>query len=260
MSEQLQTRVEDGVAQIVFNRIETRNGLVPDFLREVIEAVNAFDADPAVRALMLTGNGPDFSSGGDKGFLREVQRMRPDEVMTNVYGYFQGVVRTLKTCSKPVVAVVNGGAVGAGCELAIAADFRVVSRRSFFHENWTAIGTIPPLGGMYLLPRLIGQERAANMIMRAQRVYGEEAARIGLATLLVEDDEKLREEGLEFAKDMARRSPDAMRVAKVALRRSMEGTFFGECEFNLLQQGTLLAGPDFASALDAIEAKRAPTF
>jgi len=260
MSEQLQTRVEDGVAQIVFNRTETRNGLVPDFLREVIEAVNAFDADPAVRALMLTGNGPDFSSGGDKGFLREVQRMRPEDVMKNVYGYFQGVVRTLKTCSKPVVAVVNGGAVGAGCELAIAADFRVVSRKSFFHENWTAIGTIPPLGGMFLLPRLIGQERAANMIMRTQRVYGEEAVRIGLATQLVEDDDKLRDEGLAFAKDMARRSPNAMRVAKVALRRSMEGTLFGESEFNLLQQGTLLSGPDFASALDALEAKRPPTF
>jgi len=189
-----------------------------------------------------------------------VQQMRPDDIMKNVYGYFQGVVRTLRTCSKPVVAVINGGAVGAGCEMAIAADFRVVSRKSFFHENWTAIGTIPPTGGMYLLPRLIGQERAANMIMRAQRVYGEEAVKIGLATRLVEDEGKLREEGLAFAKDLARRSPNAMRVAKVALRRSMEGTFSSECEFNLLQQGTLLTGPDFASALDALEAKRVPTF
>jgi enoyl-CoA hydratase/carnithine racemase len=260
MSEELQTRVEDGVAHIVFNRPQTRNGLIPGFLGEVMEAVKAFDADKQVRVMLFTGNGQDFSSGGDKGFLREVQQMPPEQVQTAVYGFFQGVVRTVKLCSKPTVAVINGGAVGAGCELALAADFRVVSKRSFFHENWSAIGTIPPLGGMFLLPRLIGVERAANMIMRAQRVYGEEAVRIGLASQLVEDDANLVREGTEFAKDLARRSPGAMRVAKVALRRSLDGTLASEWEFNLLQQGTLLAGPDFAAALDAIEAKRTPTF
>lgn len=260
MSKELQIHVQDRVGHIVFNRPDTRNGLVPKFLGEVIEAVKSFDADPNVRSMLFTGTGQDFSSGGDKNFLREVQKMPPEQVQTAVYGFFQGAVRTVKLCAKPTVAVVNGGAVGAGCELALACDFRVVSNRSFFHENWTAIGTIPPLGGMYLLPRLIGMERAANMIMRAQRVYGEEAVRIGLATVLVKDDAKLLEEGFAFAKDLAGRSPGAMRVAKVALRRSMEGTMAGEWEFNLLQQGTLLSGPDFAAALDALEAKRAPTF
>ena len=155
---------------------------------------------------------------------------------------------------------VNGAAVGTGCDLALATDFRVVSKKSFFHENWTAIGCIPPLGATYLLPRLIGMERAANMVMRAQRVYGEEAVRIGLATHLAESEATLRDEGQAFAKDLACRSADALRAAKVALRRSMEGTLAGEWEFNLLQQGRLLSGPDFASALDAIEAKRAPTY
>lgn len=260
MSDQLQTRVVDRVAQIVFNRPETRNGLVPQFLGEVMDAIRAYEADAGVRCILFTGNGPDFSSGGDKAFLREVQGMSPDDVQKNVYGFFQGVVRQVKTCSKPTVAVVNGGAVGAGCELAIATDFRVVARKSFFHENWTAIGCIPPLGAMYLLPRLIGLERASNMIMRAQRVYGEEAVRIGLATQLVEDEAQLRDEGQAFAKDLACRSADALRAAKVALRRSMEGTLAGEWEFNLLQQGRLLSGPDFATALDAIEAKRMPTY
>lgn len=260
MSEQLQVRVEDRVGHVVFNRPETRNGLVPHFIGEVMEAVKAFEADPGVRVILFTGNGQDFSSGGDKAFLREVQKMTPDDVQKNVYGFFQGVVRQIKLCSKPTVAVVNGAAVGTGCDIALATDFRVVSKKSFFHENWTAIGCIPPLGAMYLLPRLIGMERAANMVMRAQRVYGEEAVRIGLATHLAETDEKLREEGQAFAKDLACRSADALRAAKVALRRSMEGTLAGEWEFNLLQQGRLLAGPDYAAALDAIEAKRMPTY
>lgn len=260
MSDELHTRVQDRVAEIVFNRTQTRNGFVPSFLAQVIDAIRAFDADPAVRVIMITGNGPDFSSGGDKKFLREILAMSTEDVIRNVYGYFQGVCRTVKTCVKPVVAVVNGGAVGAGCELAISADFRVVSRGSFFHENWTAIGTIPPLGGMFLLPRLVGTERAANIIMRAQRVYGEEAVRIGLASMLVDDDSRLREEGFKFALDLAGRSPHAMRVAKVALRRSLDSTLASEWEFNLMQQGTLLHGPDFAAALDALDAKRAPTY
>lgn len=260
MSEQLQTRIEDRVGQIIFNRPETRNGLVPLFIGEVMEAIKEYEADPKVRAIMITGNGKDFSSGGDKAFLREVQKMTPEEIQKNVYGYFQGVVRQIKMCAKPVVAVVNGAAVGTGCDIALAADFRVVSKKSFFHENWTAIGCITPLGAMFMLPRLIGVERAANMIMRAQKVYGEEAVRIGLATHLAESEESLRDEGQAFAKDLADRSADALRAAKVALRRSMDGTMVSEWEFNLLQQGRLLKGPDYEAALDAIEAKRAPTY
>lgn len=260
MSDQLQTQVVDRVAHIVFNRPETRNGLVPQYIAQVMEAFKAFDEDPGVRVIMITGNGQDFSSGGDKAFLREVQKMTPDQVQKNVYGYFQGIVRMIKLSAKPTVAVVNGAAVGTGCDIALAADFRVVSKKSFFHENWTAIGCIPPLGAMFLLPRLIGLERASNMIMRAQRVYGEEAVRIGLASHLAEDDAKLREEGHAFCKDIACRSADALRAAKVALRRSMESTLASEWEFNLLQQGRLLAGPDYAAALDAIEAKKMPTY
>lgn len=261
MTEELQTRVVDRVGQIIFNRPETRNGLVPQFIGQVMEVIKAYEADPGVRAITFTGNGKDFSSGGDKGFLREVQQMTPDQVQREVYGYFQGVVRQIKMCSKPTVAIVNGGAVGTGCDIAIATDFRVVCKTSFFHENWTAIGCMSPLGANYMLPRLIGLERAANMIMRAQRVYGEEAVRIGLATHLAEDDSKLVEEGQAFAKDLACRSADALRAAKIALRRSMDGgTMTSEWEFNLLQQGRLLAGPDYEAALDAIEAKRVPTY
>jgi enoyl-CoA hydratase/carnithine racemase len=259
MTQELLSRIEAGVGYITINRPETRNGLVPEFLSEMISLIQALDADPAIRVLLITGAGQDFSSGGDKKFLRTVQSMTPEQVRNNIYGAFLGAVKALKLCSKPVVAAVNGGAVGAGCELALAADFRIVGPKSFFHENWTAVGTIPPLGGMYLLPRLIGLERATNMIMRAQRVYGEEAVRIGLATELAEDG-KVVEAADAFARDIAKRSPKALAWAKVGLRRGMDGTMAGEWEFNLLAQGTLIAGPDFGEWLDAIEAKREPNY
>jgi enoyl-CoA hydratase/carnithine racemase len=209
--------------------------------------------------LLFTGAGQDFSSGGDKGFLHELKAMTPAEVREVVYAAFLGAVRTVKLCRKPTVAAVNGAAVGAGCELAVACDFRLVTPKSFFHENWSAIGLIPPLGGMYLLPRLIGLERAANMVMRAQRVYGEEAVDIGLATKCVALD-KLAEEAAAFALDLARRSPNALALAKVGLRRGMEGTLAGEWDFNVMAQSTLITGRDFAEALAAMDEKRPPVF
>lgn len=259
MTDELLTRIENRVAYISFNRPSTRNGLLPEFLDQVIATVKAYDADSSVRVIVLTGNGPDFSSGGDKGFLRKLKSMTPLEIRTVIYASFLGAVRALKMCTKPVVAAVNGGAVGAGCAIALACDFRIVTPRSFLHENWTSIGLIPPLGGMFLLPRLIGLERAANMVMRAQRVYGEEALAIGLASKLVEP-EQLLEEARVFAEDLACRSPHALALAKVGLRRGMEGTLEGEWEFNVLAQSTLTAGPDFARALDALEEKRSAVY
>jgi enoyl-CoA hydratase/carnithine racemase len=259
MTNELLTRVENRVGFITFNRPETHNGFVPAFLDRLIATVKGFDLDPSVRSMVITGEGANFSSGGDKGFLRKVQSMSPQEVRTMVYGSFLGAVRAIKLCAKPVVAAINGGAVGAGCAVALACDFRIVTPKSFLHENWTTIGTIPPLGGMFLLPRLIGLERAANMIMRAQRVYGEEALSIGLASKLVAP-EQLLAEARAFAEDLAARSPNALALAKVGLRRGMEGSLEGEWEFNLLAQSTLTSGPDFALALDALEAKRMPTY
>jgi len=259
MSEELLHEVKDSVATITFNRPETRNGLTPAYLGRFIELFKWLEADPSVRVLMLTGAGPDFSSGGDKSFLHNLKTMSSAEVHDVVYGAFLGAVRTVKLCQKPTVAAVNGAAVGAGCEIAVACDFRVVTPKSFFHENWTAIGLIPPLGGMYLLPRLIGLERASNMIMRAQRVCGEEAIAIGLASKLT-TPEQLPEESRAFALDLARRSPAALAMAKVGLRRGMEGTLVGAWEFNIMAQGTLIKCDDFAKALDAMDAKRQPVF
>jgi enoyl-CoA hydratase/carnithine racemase len=259
MTNDLLHTIADGVATVTFNRPETRNGMTPAFLEQFIELVKKLEADQAVRVLLLTGAGQDFSSGGDKAFLQTLKAMTPAQVRDVVYRAFLGAVRTVKLCAKPTVAAINGGAVGGGCEVAIACDFRIVTPKSFFHENWTAIGLIPPLGGMYLLPRLIGLERASNMIMRAQRVYGEEALAIGLASKLV-TPEQLAQEAHAFALDLARRSPAALAMAKIGLRRGMEGSLAGEWDFNVMAQGTLIGGPDFAEALAAMDQKRAPVF
>ncbi|MCP5263407.1 MAG: enoyl-CoA hydratase-related protein [Lysobacteraceae bacterium] len=126
-------------------------------------------------------------------------------------------------------------------------------------DNWIDLGIIPPLGGMMLLPRLIGLERATNMVMRGVRVYGPEAKSIGLATECVPAGE-LQALGQRFAEDLATRAQNALRVAKQGLRRGMEGTLQGEWEFNLQAQAMLIKGDDYAEAVQAIEERRKPKF
>ena len=259
MDQQLITQVDGGVGTITFNRPEVMNGLNPDYLQRFIAALQAFERDAAVRVIVLTGAGKAFSSGGDKAFLRELTRMTPAQIRDTVYNSFLGATRSIKLCSKPTIAAVNGPAVGAGCEIAVACDFRIVAEDAFFCENWIDLGLIPPLGGMMLLPRLIGLERASNMVMRAKRVYGPEAKAIGLASECVAPTE-FAQTVSAFAADLAGRSRNALAIAKQGLRRGMEGTLAGEWEFNLQVQAMLISGPDFAEAVSALENKRRPMF
>lgn len=259
MTEDLITRVHNRVGYITFNRPKVLNSFTPDFLGTVIEAMQAFEKNDEVRVIVLTGAGDAFSSGGDKGFLNALTQMTPIEIQSTVYKYFGGAAKAIKLCSKPTIASVNGPAVGAGCEIAVACDFRVVARKAFFCESWIDLGIIPPLGGMFLLPRLIGLGRASDMVMRGVRVYGEEAAAIGLANQVV-DIESLEQATRDFAEDLARKAPLALSVAKEGLRRGLESTMESEWSFNVYAQSMLLNGPDFEEAVQAMEQKRPPNF
>jgi 2-(1,2-epoxy-1,2-dihydrophenyl)acetyl-CoA isomerase len=120
--EDLLCSVVDGVATITLNRPQARNSLTPTYLKKLIAAVERSDADDAVRVLVLRGAGKAFSSGADMSFLDDLTAMTADQIRTTVYSTFQGATRALRLCSKPVVAAVNGPAIGAGCELAVATE------------------------------------------------------------------------------------------------------------------------------------------
>jgi len=259
MEKDLLLRVENKVGYITFNRPKVLNSFTPDFLATVIEAVQRFDEDPEVRVIVFTGTGDAFSSGGDKEFLNALTKMTPLEIRSTVYSRFGGTANAIRLCSKPTIAAVNGPAVGAGCEMAVACDFRIVAKEAFFCESWIELGIIPPLGGMFLLPRLIGLGRANDMVLRGVRVYGEEAAAIGLANVVVGSAELARTTA-EFAEELARKAPLALSVAKEGLRRGLESSMHIESGFNIFAQSVLLHGPDFEEAVQAINEKRKPVF
>ncbi len=259
MADELLERVENRVGYLTFNRPDVRNALTPDLMGELAAALGRMERDPGVRAIVLTGTGRAFSSGADRSFLRALTAMTAAEIKDTVYTRFAGAAKALRLCAKPVIAAVNGPAIAAGCEVAILCDFRVVSRDAYFAETWIDIGIIPPLGGMYLLPRLIGLERASNMVLRAKRIGGEEAVAIGLATE-VTDPGGLMAAATALAEDLAARSPAALSAARAGLRRGLESSLWHEWDINVQAQTALLNGDEFARAVTSIESGEKPTF
>ena len=259
MEQELLTHINNGIGYVTLNRPHVMNSVSPEYLVTVIEAIQKLDEDDAVRAIVFTGAGRSFCSGGDKKFLNDLTTMSPPQIRNAVYKSFLGTARALKFATKPTIAAVNGPAIGAGCEFAVACDFRIVSTKAFFWENWIDLGLIAPLGGMVLLPQLIGLERATNMLMRSVRVYGEEAKAIGLATEVCAP-EALAERTQAFAVELAQRPRQSLAILKQGLRRGAEASLAGEWEFSVQAQSLLFSGPDFAEAISAIENKRAPIY
>jgi enoyl-CoA hydratase/carnithine racemase len=191
--------------------------------------------------------------------LMKIIEMKPVDIKKEVYGGAQGCVRAVKLCKKPTIAAVHGPAAGAGCELAVACDFRIVTPQALFYESWVNLGIIAPLGGMFLLPQLVGLGKATEMLMLGKKVGGEEAERIGLATLVVAKD-ALETETMAMVEQLAAGPPLAYPVFKEGLRRSAESNLAAEWEAAVYAQAMLLDTEDFGEAVAAFKEKRRPVF
>ena len=250
---------KNGIGRITFNRPHIKNALTPPMLGQVMDAIARFDKDDDIRVLLFSGAGGSFTSGGDLAFLRDMSGKKPFEIKRTVYTYFAGTAKAIKLCSKPTIAAVAGPAVGAGCEYAIACDFRIAGESAMFCETWVNLGLIAPLGGMFLLPRIIGLGRATDMLLRGTRVYAEEALRIGLVTQVVPDAE-LDQAAVKLAAELAEGPPLAYTSLKEGLRRGMESSLNAEWEFNLYAQAMLINSDDYTEATTAGKEKRRPKF
>ncbi len=257
MSEVLVVETIGATRILTINRPLARNALTRPVLREATRAFEDASSDHAVRCVVLTGADGHFCSGAD---LRQ-NIMDDPALMEHLDVYmeaFHGLVKSLVRCSKPTIAMMDGGAVGFGADLAFACDLRVASSQAYAQEKFVKIGLMPDGGGTFWLPRLVGTARAMQMILLAERVDANELHRLGVVAKVVAS-ETLREATLEIAKQIEAGPPLAFAAIKRALYAS-----WGAFEDALLRERTeqlaLLRSADSLEGVAAWMQKREPEF
>ena len=219
--------LEDGVATLRINRPEVRNAIDDATRGEMIVALEEAAADPAVRALVLTGAGVAFCAGGDVRGMKQRLSAAAEEVAFNGWRRqcrTHRAVSLLHLFPKPTIAAVNGAAAGLGCDMALACDFVMAGQLAHFTMSFIARGLVPDGGGMYFLPRRVGLARAKELVFSGRRVPAEEALAIGLADRLVPDTQ-LPQAAQGWARELSGGSPAALALAKSVLDRSLEMSF-----------------------------------
>lgn len=250
---------EDSIRTLTLNRPEVLNALTVESAGHLAQALEAAGADPTVRAVVVTGAGTAFSAGGDLQFLQEIPTTPPARIKEVIYGAFQRLTRALREMDKPVIAAINGAAVGAGCEIAVAADFRIASDRARFGEVWIRLGCVPALGGMYLLPRIVGLAKATELIMTGEIIDAQEALRIGLVNRVVPHAD-LEEAAGSLARALAAGPAKALGLAKAGLNRGLDSNLSAELESTLHAQLMCFTTKDFAEGVRALVERRPPQF
>jgi len=207
----------DRVAVITINRPDKRNALNAAVRREIVEALDGLRNDNDVRVVVFTGAGDKaFIAGADIAEFAERTPLQQRELMSH-----RSVFEEIAEFAKPTIAMINGFALGGGCELALACDLRVAARSARLGQPEIRLGIIPGGGGTQRLPRLVGPGRALRMILTGEMVSADDAYASGLVDVVFEDAE-LRAQTLALAANMAAFSPVALRLAKSAVRAAME--------------------------------------
>ncbi len=255
MSEVTQELV--GRTQIIsINRPEARNALTLSVLGLMRDAFTRATTNDAVRCVVLTGEGGHFCAGADLRKNMEDPRLmeRTDEYI----GEFHSVIKAILGCPKPVVAMVDGAAVGFGADMALACDLRVVSTRSYIQEKFVNIGLMPDGGGTFWLPRLVGTARAMQWIMLGDKIEGPELAHHGIAVRAVEPED-LRVATLELTKRFESGPPLAYAAIKRAVYASW-GSVADALARERAEQLKLLHSGDVMEGVLSWMQKREPNF
>ncbi len=259
----LTDRDADGIVTITLNRPDLRNPISDLDMVDALETtMRELDADPTVRVAILTGAGSAFSSGGN------LKKMRPggglvDELPVRTRGnYKRGIQRLpliFDQLEIPVIAAVNGPAVGAGCDLTCMCDMRIASEKAKFAESFVKLGIIPGDGGAWLLQRIVGFSKACEMSFTGDPIDAQEALQFGLVSKVV-PHEQLLDEAKALARRIAANPPHAVRMTKRLLREGRHMRIDSLLELSASMQALAHATSDYDEAVTAFTEKRKPEF
>lgn len=247
---------DDGVATITLNRPEALNALTVPMKQALLVAFRRVARDTSVRAVILTGAGRAFCAGQD---LRE--RLQPDAAPlgVEVRERYNPIIRAMRALPKPIVAAVNGVAAGAGASLAMACDIRIASESASFALAFGRVGLVPDSGATWLLPRLVGVTRAAELALLGDSVPAAEALRLGLVGRVVPAEE-LATEARSVAARLAAGAPRAMALTKRALNAAWSHDLDAALDYEAHLQDLAGRTKDHAEGIAAFLEKRPPRF
>jgi enoyl-CoA hydratase/carnithine racemase len=253
----------DGAIQILtMSQPETRNALTGNTaVDELVEACSAIRLDTSIRVVVLTAEGPVFSSGGNvKDMLRfQNQKLLPETIREEYRNGIQRLPRALYNLDVPVICAINGPAIGAGLDLTCMCDIRIASEKATFAESFVKVGIVPGDGGAWLLPRAVGMSKAAEMAFTGDSLSAQEALACGLVSRVVAP-EKLMEEALKLANKIAANPGGVLRMTKRLLREGERSTLDSLLEISAGYQAIAHMTPDHHEAVNAFIEKRPPKF
>jgi enoyl-CoA hydratase len=253
--ETIKYRVDEGIATLAVNRPDVLNALNIRVLEELLAAAGRASEDPEVKAVILTGEGRAFVAGADISQMREFGTL--DGLCFGDLGH--ALLQAFETMDKPVIAAVNGFALGGGTEISLGCDFVYASSKAKFGQPEVSLGIIPGFGGTQRLARTVGMNKARELVYTGEIISAEEALRIGLVSAVYEPDE-LMDKVRERAALVASKGPRAVAAAKRVMNKGVDLSLDAALELEKQAFSALFGTEDQREGMSAFVEKRKPEF
>jgi 2-(1,2-epoxy-1,2-dihydrophenyl)acetyl-CoA isomerase len=255
VEQHVRVQVHDGVGLIQLNRPEKMNAIGSVTRKQLGDAIKQVERDDSVRVVVLTGSGRAFCSGADVTEMGDGAMRTPENVGNILRNEYMPMLTRLRTMPKPVIAAMNGPAVGIGASFALACDIRIATPEAYLLEAFVNIGLAPDGGVSWLLPRLAGTGVAYEMFFTGKPLQAADAYRLGIINRLVAAD-RLEAEVRELASQLAAQPRQAMAAAKRAVNHALESSFEEALEFESYLQEAQVATTEYVEGVQAFLAKR----
>lgn len=259
----IECEIKNHVLWITLNQPEKRNAISLEMANSLVEVLQHADFDKDVRVIVLTGKGECFSAGGDVKAMISKTGMFEGEANDLRFQYMKGLQRvplTIESLSTPIVALVNGHAIGAGCDLSFMCDIRIAHKDVKFGETFSKLGLVPGVGGTYFLQRLVGYGKAMEIFLTGKIFSAQQAYDWGALQILTTSQKESEKKCSELIEQLLENSPTAQGLTKSALKMGARMDLKSHLELLAAYQGIAQRTDDHFEGLKALEEKRKPNF
>ena len=242
---------------------QTRNAYSNEMVKSLVDVLRYSDHDPKIKVIVLYGEGTSFSSGGDIKAMEMKEGMfkgDSNELRLNYVHGIQTIPKTIEELHTPLIAMVNGPAIGAGCDLATMCDLRIGSEKSKFGVTFSKLSLVPGDGGVFFLSRVVGYSKAMEMFLTGDLYQGKTAYQMGLLNYFVENSDNLIEETERLVSKILSNGPVALSMTKRALKHGLKGDLSSCLDLMAAYQGISQRTQDHFEALKAFKEKRQANF